>query len=506
MYENENTTQTPPEYVMRFDLADDPFGPDFSNDYVFYGAGRREVFDQLVHLGRFSDRPILLTGKHGSGKSTLVETLVNQLHTVMDCCRIMGDEFTSPDDVITSLSESLHLPIGAGASLLEFIAALRSTGIVDDEPEPVLVIVERANALNEPCLDLLLSLGHQANGVVHLLLAGDEALADQVASIDEGFKQLALEPLNSAEVAGFVLGLLQSVGFADEEALTSSQAEELCTESQGNIAKIKQLAPAYLLTDANVIVEGRAFSLPSTHIIVVIFLLAALVLGYILLAEEDEYQTLEQPVPALVERQVIRDTKPLELKETESATEVNSGEKPSVVSEKDKSSNETTPEDVAPNLEEKESVVLAPSEKQTKAKPKLELVKERSAAVETQKTVDVVPKERVIAAEPSLGKRPEREQRLLALPEGAYMLQLLGARNEANAQGLVKRYSNRLPMSYFESRLKNKPWFVVVTGPYNTKEAAKAGIKHLPSELKTLKPWLRRAGDIQDDIRKVNRS
>lgn len=501
MYENENTTQTPPEYVMRFDLADDPFSPDFSNDFVFYGAGRREVFDQLVHLGRFSDRPVLLTGKSGSGKSTLVEALVNQLHTVMDCCRIMGDEFTSPDDIITGLSESLHLPIGAGASLLEFIAALRSTGIVDDEPEPVLVIVERADALNESCLDALLSLIHQSNGVVHLLLAGQEALVDRVASIDDNIKHLALEPLSAAEVASFVLGLLQSVGFADEEALTLPQAEELCAESQGNISEIKQLAPAYLLTDANVIVEGRAFSLPSTHIVVVIFLLAALVLGYILLAEEDEYKTLEQPVPALVERQVIRETKPLELKKAESVTEASSESiLPGLVA-KDELPREAKPQETVAKQEEEKPVVPIPSEKP----PKPEIIEERAAITDVQKTVEPAPKEVVKDKQPTV-KLSEREQRLLSLPESAYMLQLLGARNETNAQALVKRYSGRLPISYFESRLKNKPWFVVVAGPYDTKDAARAGIKHLPAELKALKPWIRRVGDIQGDIHKLNRS
>lgn len=501
MYENENTTQTPPEYVMRFDLANDPFSPDFSNDYVFYDAGRREVFDQLVHLGRFSDRPVLLTGKAGSGKSTLVEALVNQLHTVMDCCRVMGDEFTSSDDIITGLSESLHLPIGAGASLVEFIAALRSTGIVDDEPEPVLVIVERADALNESCMDSLLSLGHQSNGVVHLLLVGEESLVDRVASIDENFKQFALDPLNATEVASFVLGLLQSVGFADEEALTLQQAEELCAESQGNIAEIKQLAPAYLLMDANVIVEGRAFSLPSTHIVVVIFLLAALVLGYILLAEEDEYKTLEQSVPALVERQVIREKKPLELKKTESVTEVSSEEISSGMPFTGESPTETNSQEVVAKEEEK-PVAPAPSEEL----PKPEVIEENTAIADVQKPAELAPKEAVKDIKQPESKLSERERRLLSVPESAYMLQLLGARNEANAQGLVKRYSGRLPISYFETRLKDKPWFVVVAGPYNTKDAARAGIKHLPPELKGLKPWLRRVGDIKDDIRKVNRS
>ena len=96
---------------------------------------------------------------------------------------------------------------------------------------------------------------------------------------------------------------------------------------------------------------------------------------------------------------------------------------------------------------------------------------------------------------------PVREQRLLAYPETNYVLQLIGSVDEVRAREFVKRYINRMPVTYFETRLKGKPWFVVVTGPYNEKPAALAGIKVLPQELQKQRPWARSIAGVQKDIR-----
>jgi DamX protein len=513
MTNDNNMTQASADYVMHFDLAADPFAPGFSSDYFYAGAGRREVLDQLIHLARFSDQPVLLSGEAGAGKSILVDVVVTQLHTVMDCCRVMADEFASPDAIITTLSENLHLPIGRGASLVEFIAALRSTAIIDNEPEPILVIVEHAQALSVECLNLLLALQKQSDGVVHLFLVGSHQLAEELSVANVTYKELLLEPLSEQELEEYLVGLLQTVGFVDEELLSAQQRSDLYEESQGNIAKIRQLAPDYLSVDENG-TASNAFSLPSTHVTVVLLLFAVLVLGYIFLAEEGEYQTLEQSVPEMAERPVIRETLPLDLKQPKLAEQADLPKKDTASAPLAKSS----PAIVEPVLPLEKVPPKSVEEPKIKtAAPKQEL-SQAAASAEVKPVINVEPvKPKVVTAEPAKtvkpvkrvekepAKVPPREQRLLSLPASSYMLQLLGARNEANARALVKRYVGRLPISYFESRLSGKPWYVVLTGPYATRSEASAGIGHLPAELKAMKPWLRQTAEIQSDIRKVHK-
>ena len=94
-----------------------------------------------------------------------------------------------------------------------------------------------------------------------------------------------------------------------------------------------------------------------------------------------------------------------------------------------------------------------------------------------------------------------RERRLLAMPSDAYLLQLLGARSEKGARDFVRRYGERLPLTYYETELSNKAWYVVVTGPYASKIKAQAAIKQLPSGLQKQKPWARPVVDVQQQIR-----
>ena len=89
------------------------------------------------------------------------------------------------------------------------------------------------------------------------------------------------------------------------------------------------------------------------------------------------------------------------------------------------------------------------------------------------------------------------------MPTSAYMLQLLGTVEERRARNFVKQYVGRLPITYFETRLRNKPWFVVLAGPYDDREAAVAGVGALPQKLQLQKPWVRSVVGVQTDIRKL---
>ena len=98
-----------------------------------------------------------------------------------------------------------------------------------------------------------------------------------------------------------------------------------------------------------------------------------------------------------------------------------------------------------------------------------------------------------------------REQRILNLPVNAYMLQLMGALDELRTRGVVKQYIGRLPVTYIETRRKDKPWFVAVAGPYDTRAAALAAIKELPPQLQKERPWPRSIATLQQEIRNSRR-
>lgn len=76
-----------------------------------------------------------------------------------------------------------------------------------------------------------------------------------------------------------------------------------------------------------------------------------------------------------------------------------------------------------------------------------------------------------------------------------YTIQLIGVRDQAAALAYMKQWGHQLsqPIGFLETRLKDKPWYVVVAGRFDEKQVAKDAIQTLPLELKNSKPWIRLA-------------
>lgn len=74
-----------------------------------------------------------------------------------------------------------------------------------------------------------------------------------------------------------------------------------------------------------------------------------------------------------------------------------------------------------------------------------------------------------------------------------YTIQLIGVRDQTAALAYMKQWSRQVsqPLGFLETRLKNKPWYVVVAGRFDDKQVAKKAIQTLPVELKSSKPWIR---------------
>lgn len=97
------------------------------------------------------------------------------------------------------------------------------------------------------------------------------------------------------------------------------------------------------------------------------------------------------------------------------------------------------------------------------------------------------------------------EQQLLNFAVGSYTVQILGSHSEANVREFIAGKSLPEPHGYYETRLQNKPWFVVVAGNYRDRATASAMIEKLPIALRDIQPWIRAVGDIQRDIRQLNK-
>lgn len=562
-------------YVQRLDLGADPFQKGYRSDFFFGGGQRRQILDQVLHFSRYSDQVVLLLGSTGSGTSTLMQQLLDRLAPLMDFCTVDAETFTAPEQLLELMCGQLQFT--QCNSVAAFLAALRDRSASGDSDDALLVTIDQAHFLSIECLDLLRQLYQQSGGVLHLLLVGEyqvEQLA-RLAGFDSGrLKLLELEPLSVSDTGDYVLGLLQSVGYAGEQPLSVDQLAVLHEQSGGNITEINLLAPTLLQANNRRGGPALNLSIPVPHMAAIAILVVAIALSYWLKgdspeappptgvplaandtkvpdkpdhslnadgdtraaadADDRDREVVELPLPmpedpppaasggansantGVVDRASpgvidlaantaggdgqVRDVTPPPASKPASVSKPSQAVKPS---SSPAPSSAPAPKPVAstpaPTRAPAPTPAPAPAPKPVQSPP--------PAVVATP--VPAPKQDAVAAAPPPAASQPSaalppREQHLLAMDTDAFLLQLMGASDESRARGLVKAWVGQLPISYFEARRNAKPWYVVVTGPYPSKEAARDGIAQLPEQLQRQKPWVRSVAGVQEEIRSLH--
>ena len=519
---DKSTGKNSHHYIQRLGLKADPFEASYRSDYFYEGAARRQIVEQLVHFSRYSNRVVILVGATGSGTSTLLAKAGEELETLLDCCEIDAEQATTPEQLLATLAEQLQLIVPTPASSEAIVASLQSVAMVDGQPEPVQLLVDQAHFLPLESYAVLQDLAAMTQGKIRLLLAGEyqvEQLAGLVGFSSDDIQLLEIEPLQRAETEAYILGLLQSAGYAgNDQPLNDYQLKQLQERTGGNIAEIEQQLPALLQAEYPPPTSLVPFKLPIpiTHIVTILVLVGVIAIAswyqrddpservrvesVQLDLEANEGSKAKQPLPPT-------DTAPSHNTRIDGGAIVggavarvvaSSSEGPGVAPEQIPALAEDAPsldaESSAGNValdEEPVAVTIA-----QELKPEVSGLKPLDPPV-GQKLPQV---ER---AKPSPLPTPTvtpRERRLLSLPATAYMLQLLGTVDEKKAAGFVQKYADRLPITYFSSRLNGKPLFVVVAGPFDNKQAASDAKGTLPAELRDLNPWPKGITSIQQAI------
>ena len=93
----------------------------------------------------------------------------------------------------------------------------------------------------------------------------------------------------------------------------------------------------------------------------------------------------------------------------------------------------------------------------------------------------------------------ELNEKPRTFPQGAinadsyFSIQLLGVGEEKAAIKFINRWEHDVvfPLGYLRTTLKDRPWYVVLSGRFATRTSAKQHINELPLELRQSKPWVR---------------
>jgi len=228
-------------YASYFGLSDNPFAITPDPRFLFLSARHTEALAHLLYGVTESGGFIQLTGEVGTGKTTLVRTLLEKLPDNVDAALIINPR-VSVLEFLRSICRELDLAWKAEQTPQDLIDALNAHLLKSHEKgRRVVLIVDEAQGLSAEVLEqvrLLTNLETRQQKLLQIILVGQPELRELLARTE--LRQLAqritgryhLTPLSAAETGAYVNHRL-TVSGAMAPIFTSSALRQLQRISGG---------------------------------------------------------------------------------------------------------------------------------------------------------------------------------------------------------------------------------------------------------------------------------
>lgn len=514
--------QSTPEALLADDSEVVPF---------FMGGDRRSVLDEVIHLCEFSNNIVAVLGEAGVGKTMLAYQAALELQSMAESCFISASVMTSEDDILYKVAQQLGVFVSTEEhdGLQQAIAEYKPVGSHDD----IVIIVDDAHHLGHSVLSALVDLlQNQKAQCFHVLLIGDSSLLLRLDEMDKGevmVYDIPLCPFKLDELQQYLEFKLSVVGYQGAELFSYSTIENLWNDTRGIPASVnhtaRQLLPGGISDD-----DHKKLGMPLGYMAVLVVLLAALIMAVFYVGDEVSPEKNSDALPlaseletavATEESQVNRVAEPssesgLQVDEALRAENVGLD---SVVAEEGGDTPGTEISDEADSAVKKEPAEQAVAGALPDAQNKLE-----QPVTETV-TAEVEPK--IPAPEPKIESQPVAEQpaelisdsndkstsivltgdeqAVMLWPSEKYTLQIIGAGQFSGVQKFVESQPNKNLLRIVGFERQGEPWYVVLTGVYNSVAEARASVATLPEPQRRTKPWPRKISDVQSNIEQFRR-
>ena len=208
-------------YASFFGLNEKPFSITPDPRYLYLGPRHAEALAHLLYGITESGGFIQLTGEVGTGKTTVVRSLLEQLPENTDVALVLNPRL-SPHEFLLTICDELDVEVPQRASMKSIVDALNERLLkAHAAGRRVVLIVDEAQNLSTEVLEqirLLTNLETAKQKLLQIILIGQPELREVLARSD--LRQLAqritgryhLEPLASQEVQAYVRHRLEVAG------------------------------------------------------------------------------------------------------------------------------------------------------------------------------------------------------------------------------------------------------------------------------------------------------
>jgi len=230
-------------YTSFFGLREKPFAITPDPRYLYLSERHAEALAHLLYGINEAGGFIQLTGEVGTGKTTVIRSLLEQLPGHADVALILNPRVT-PAEFLLTICEELHIPVPeAGRSSTKTQMDLIGRQLLDTHARGrrVVLIVDEAQNLSTQTLEqvrLLTNLETATTKLLQIILIGQPELRTLLDQPE--LRQLAqritgryhLDPLSREETSGYVKHRMRVAG-ATAEVFTPSALREIHRLSGG---------------------------------------------------------------------------------------------------------------------------------------------------------------------------------------------------------------------------------------------------------------------------------
>jgi general secretion pathway protein A len=230
-------------YTSFFGLQEKPFAITPDPRYLYLSERHAEALAHLLYGINEAGGFVQLTGEVGTGKTTVIRSLLEQLPGHADVALILNPRIT-PAEFLLTICEELHVHVPeSGRGSTKTLMDLLGRHLLDTHARSrrVVLIVDEAQNLSIQTLEqvrLLTNLETATTKLLQIILIGQPELRERLDKPE--LRQLAqritgryhLSPLSKEESAGYVKHRMRVAG-ATAEAFTPTALREVHRLSHG---------------------------------------------------------------------------------------------------------------------------------------------------------------------------------------------------------------------------------------------------------------------------------
>jgi general secretion pathway protein A len=231
-------------YTSFFGLGEKPFAITPDPRYLFMSERHAEALAHLLYGINEAGGFIQLTGEVGTGKTTVVRSLLERMPGHADVAVILNPQLTPVEFVLTICEELGIFMRDDDASSIKDLVDILNKRLLEahSKGRRVVVIVDEAQNLTPETLEqvrLLTNLETASQKLLQIILIGQPELREVLARVE--LRQLAqritgryhLDPLSRAETASYVNHRLKVAGNASGEVFSPAALREVHRLSNG---------------------------------------------------------------------------------------------------------------------------------------------------------------------------------------------------------------------------------------------------------------------------------